>query len=174
MNTTQVLPPMPTLPPIEQLVPHQARMCLLDDVREIGEEHLCASIRPGQDDLFADDAGIPGWTGLEWMAQAIAAWSGHVARSGGSKPHLGFLLGTRRYTCDVGHFSFDCRYYVRIELDYMAENGLGAFRGEILDEHGQSVASATLNVFQPDSDTMLDAMLGEGPLNKDQPGGSQR
>lgn len=168
--------PSPRLPAIAQLVPHQAGMCLLEEVCEIGEQHLCASIRPSRDDLFADHAGIPGWTGLEWMAQAIAAWSGHIARREGNKPRLGFLLGTRRYSCDLGHFDFDCRYLVKIELDYLAENGLGAFRGQILDPHGQSVASATLNVFQPESDAMLDAMLSEQPpgkaLDQDQPGGS--
>ncbi|MEE3215623.1 MAG: hypothetical protein VX259_08645, partial [Pseudomonadota bacterium] len=33
-------------PPIAELVPHQASMCLLDQVVEIGEEHLVASVTP--------------------------------------------------------------------------------------------------------------------------------
>ncbi|ALM51241.1 hotdog family protein [Halomonas huangheensis] len=158
----------PTLPPIEQLVPHQGDMCLLDEVCSIGEEQLVAAIRPHRNDLFADDLGIPAWVGLEWMAQAIAAWSGHTMLNAGHKPHVGFLLGTRRYDSKVSHFSFALRYQVKIELDYMADNGLGAFRGEIFDAADRVVASASLNVFQPDSDDMLDAMF-----NDDRPKDSQ-
>lgn len=155
-------------PPIEQLVPHKGDMCLLDEVCRVGKEDLLAAICPARDDLFADDQGIPTWVGLEWMAQAIAAWSGHTMFNAGQKPHIGFLLGTRRYDCKISHFAFAHRYQVRIELDYMADNGLGSFRGEIHDEHGQLVANASLSVFQPDSDDMLDTMFNDDRLKDSQ------
>lgn len=145
--------------PIAGLVPHQAPMCLLDDVLEADDEHLVAEVTPRRDDLFATDAGIPGWVGIEWLAQAIAAWSGLRAVSTGGAPRLGFLLGTRRYRCTTEHFLFSRPVRVVITLDYMAGNGLGAFRGRLFDAAGNECASATLNVFEPDDTQAL-----AGPL----------
>ena len=147
------------LPPIADLVPHSGAMCLLDSVLEIGEEHLIARITPDRQDPFANDHGIPGWVGLEWLAQAIAAWSGRAAREAGGEPRIGFLLGSRHYHCDVEHFVFDSPVEVKVELDYRADNGLGAFRGELRDTEDRRLAHATLNVFQPDSAETLSAML---------------
>ena len=132
---------------------------LLDSVLEIGEEHLIARITPDRQDPFANDHGIPGWVGLEWLAQAIAAWSGRAAREAGGEPRIGFLLGSRHYHCDVEHFVFDSPVEVKVELDYRADNGLGAFRGELRDAKERRLAHATLNVFQPDSAETLSAML---------------
>ena len=138
------------LPPIAELVPHQASMCLLDQVVEIGEEHLVASVtpRPGRADTC--------WPG---EAPAIAAWSGQAARQHGDTPRIGFLLGSRHYHCDVEHFCFDLPVTVKVVLDYRADNGLGAFRGELSGATGLTLASATLNVFQPDSADALSAMF---------------
>ncbi|MDN6298202.1 MAG: hypothetical protein L0J54_09310 [Halomonas sp.] len=145
--------------PIAGLVPHKGAMCLLDDVLEADAEHLVAEVTPRRDDLFATDAGIPGWVGIEWLAQAIAAWSGLRAVSAGGAPRLGFLLGTRRYRCATEHFSFSRPVRVEISLDYMAGNGLGAFSGRLLDDAGNECASATLSVFEPDDPQALAGTL---------------
>jgi predicted hotdog family 3-hydroxylacyl-ACP dehydratase len=147
---------------IDSLVPHEGDMCLLDELLEVGQEHLRARVTPMRDDLFATSAGIPGWVGLEWMAQAIAAWSGHHNTDQGRRPSIGFLLGTRRYRCDLASFPFGVPVEVSIQLDYRADNGLGAFQAELHTAQGQ-VASALLNVFQPESEDALNAMLKEQP-----------
>ncbi|QJD59191.1 hypothetical protein HG264_09875 [Pseudomonas sp. gcc21] len=154
-----------TLPcDIAPFVPHQRRMCLLDRLLDVGDEHLRAEVIPDPDDLFASDTGIPGWVGLEWLAQAVAAWAGVQRVTGGAQPAVGFLLGTRRYHSSVSSFAFDEPVTVEVFLDFRAENGLGAFRGQLLDIHNQIIATATLNVFQPDSDEALAAMQnGESP-----------
>lgn len=141
--------------PAAGLVPHKGAMCLLDDVLEADEEHLVAEVTPRDDDLFAAAEGIPGWVGIEWMAQAIAAWSGQRAISAGGAPRLGFLLGTRRYRCQVEHFAFSRPIRVEITLDYQAGNGLGAFTGRLLDDTGSECASAILSVFEPDDPQTL-------------------
>lgn len=153
-----------SLPPIADLVPHSGSMCLLDEVLEIGDEHLRARITPRTDDPFADTSsseplGIPSWVGLEWLAQAIAAWSGHVASAKGGHPQIGFLLGTRRYHCEIEYFAFNTPVEAEIHLDYRADNGLGAFRGELHSSDGKLLAQATLNVFQPDSAEVLASMV---------------
>lgn len=141
---------------IAPFVPHQGPMCLLDRLLEMGEEHLVAEVMPRHDDLFATAEGIPGWVGLEWLAQGVAAWAGVQARDSGQAPRIGFLLGTRRYQSDVVHFAFACPVRVEVTLDYRAGNGLGAFRGRLLDQAGEPLATATLNVFQPESPEALD------------------
>lgn len=144
--------------PIADLVPHQGPMCLLDTLVERGEEHLVAAVTPRRDDLFATADGIPGWVGIEWLAQAVAAWSGGRAKAAGGTPRIGFLLGGRRYDCRVEHFGFDIPVRVEITLDYLADNGLAAFRGCLRDAEGQPLAEARLNVFEPDSPEALNAM----------------
>ncbi|GGX86683.1 3-hydroxylacyl-ACP dehydratase [Litchfieldella qijiaojingensis] len=143
---------------IAPYVPHHHGMCLLDTLLEVGDEHLHAEVTPRRDDLFAGTNGIPGWVGLEWLAQAVAAWAGVQAVNQGDTPKIGFLLGTRRYRCQTPLFAFDQPIRIEVELDFRADNGLGAFRGQLLDNDGQQLATATLNVFQPESRQALEAI----------------
>jgi predicted hotdog family 3-hydroxylacyl-ACP dehydratase len=126
-------------------------MCLLDTLLEAGDEYLHASVTPRRDDLFATADGIPGWVGLEWLAQAVAAWAGVQAVTGGDTPKIGFLLGTRHYQCRLPLFRFGQPIRIEVELNFRADNGLGAFNGCLLDSDNQPIASATLNVFQPET-----------------------
>lgn len=146
---------------IAPFVPHRHGMCLLDTLLEVGDEYLHAEVTPRRDDLFADSDGIPGWVGLEWLAQAVAAWAGVQAVEGGGAPLIGFLLGTRRYHCQTPQFAFDQPVRIEVELDFRADNGLGAFRGRLLDGEGQKIATTTLNVFQPESRDALEAIQQE-------------
>lgn len=146
---------------IAPFVPHRHGMCLLDTLLEVGEEHLLAEVTPRRDDLFAHTAGLPGWVGLEWLAQAVAAWAGVQAVVSGEKPQIGFLLGTRRYQCQAPEFAFDQPIRIEVALDFRADNGLGAFRGRLLDSHGQPLATSTINVFQPESQTAVESLQEE-------------
>lgn len=146
---------------IAPYVPHRHGMCLLDTLLEVGDEHLHAEVTPRRDDLFARADGIPGWVGLEWLAQAVAAWAGVQAVNGGGTPQIGFLLGTRRYRCQTPQFAFGQPIRIEVILDFRADNGLGAFRGRLLDGDGQQLATTKLNVFQPESREALEAMQQE-------------
>lgn len=146
---------------IAPYLPHRHGMCLLDTLLEVGDEHLHAVTTPRQDNLFARADGVPGWVGLEWLAQAVAAWAGVQAVAKGGTPHIGFLLGTRRYQCQTQHFAFDQLIRIEVELDFRADNGLGAFRGRLVDNQGQLLATSTINVFQPQSQEALEAIQEE-------------
>ncbi|CAM3357310.1 hypothetical protein [Halomonas lysinitropha] len=149
---------------IAPFLPHRHGMCLLDTLLEVGDEHLLAEVTPRPDDLFAGAKGVPGWVGLEWLAQAVAAWAGVQAVGQGEEPRIGFLLGARHYRCEAPWFAFDLPVRVDVSLDFLAENGLGAFCGELRGSHGQSLATTTLNVFQPESLEALEAIQrGESP-----------
>jgi predicted hotdog family 3-hydroxylacyl-ACP dehydratase len=91
---------------------------------------------------------VPAWVGIEYMAQAVSAWAGARALSGGGQPRIGFLLGTRRYEARCAGFSGGRTLRVQARCEMMAGNGLGMFDCSIhLD--GREIATGRLSVFEP-------------------------
>ena len=138
----------PIAAPVASLVPHAGGMCLLDRVIDGDEEHLRAEVSIRSDNLFCDGDGVGAWLGMEFMAQAVAAWSGWRAMLNGIPPRIGFLLGTRLYNCSRDRFLCGELLLVEVRRRFQSDDGLGQFDCQILigDER---VASATLTVFEP-------------------------
>jgi predicted hotdog family 3-hydroxylacyl-ACP dehydratase len=147
-------------PDIRALVPHEGAMLLLDRVLEAGPESLCAEVAIRPDSLFCDGAGVGSWVGVEYMAQAIAAYAGHTAWLRGEPVKVGLLLGARRYQCSRPLFEVGSVLRVHVERALQGENGLGAFECRIEDAvSGAGAAVATITVFQPDD---VDIFLQRG------------
>lgn len=140
---------------IGDIVPHTGRMSLLDRAIEGDEDSLVAEVTPREDSLFHEGGGVGGWVGVEYMAQAIAAWAGWRARLRGEVPRVGFLLGTRRYECSRPRFKVGETLRIEVRRQFWSENGLGQFDCGI-DINGETVATAALTVFEPQD--------GKGPL----------
>ena len=137
-----------TLPAIRDLLPHSGTMVLLDRVLEVGAEDLCAEVLIRPDSLFANADGVGSWVGVEYMAQAIAAYAGYAARQRGEPVKIGFLLGTRRYEAAVPCFPIGSVLRVQVQKILQADNGIGSFECQI--HHAQrQLACATITVFQP-------------------------
>ena len=136
------------LPPILELVPHAGPMSLLDRLIAVEGERLSAEVVVPADGLFSHAGGVGAWVGIEYMAQAVAAWAGWQSRQMGEAPRIGLLLGTRRYRCEVARFPAGQRLRVDIERGYQADNGLGQFDCRI-GADGKELASALLTVFGP-------------------------
>nr|WP_298413066.1 hypothetical protein [uncultured Halomonas sp.] len=134
---------------IAPFVPQSQGMCLLDHIVAVDNDGLQADVTPNAESIFAIDAGIPAWIGLEWLAQAVAAWAGWHARTHRQPPAIGFLIGSKRFETLHEHLAIDHTYRVSIHLDFRADNGLGHFQGEIQDDEGVRLAHGTLTVFQP-------------------------
>ena len=142
--------PSTVIEPIAPLLPHTRTMCWLDTLIEASDEHLVAEATPGLGHPFATPQGIAIWHGLEFMAQAVAAWAGWRARARGEAPKIGFLLGTRRYAFERPHIPLDRALRIHIHREFFADNGLGMFRCELkLDD--ETIAHAALSVFEPPS-----------------------
>lgn len=140
------------IPPIAQLVPHDGPMVLLDRVLAGGEDTLCAEVAIGPDTVFCDGAGVGSWVGIEYMAQAIAAYNGYKGYLRGELPKVGFLLGARRYHASVPLFALGSVLHVRVQHAMQGENGLAAFECRIDDAaDGAVLAHATITVFEPDN-----------------------
>jgi predicted hotdog family 3-hydroxylacyl-ACP dehydratase len=134
--------------PIAELVPHGGRMRLLDRVLEGDADSLLAEVTLREDSLFFADGGVGGWVGIEFMAQAVAAWAGWHARLRGETPKVGFLLGTRRYECSRPVFKLGECLRIEVDCKFSADNGLGQFDCTITIGT-ETVATAALTVFEP-------------------------
>lgn len=134
--------------PIESLLPQSRAMVLLDRILDVGEDYIVVELAVRDDGLFSTpDHAVPAWVGLEYMAQAIAAFSGYHKKCRGEDIQLGFLLGTRQYQCSVDRFSCGTYLTVRAEKIIEAANDMSVF---VCSLEGDNInATSTLNVLLP-------------------------
>ena len=93
------------------------------------------------------DGSMPGWFGIELMAQTVAAWSGHEKYSDGGQPRPGYLLGTRRYKSRSSSSPPGTILEIEVRQEFRDSSGLGAFECEIIVD-GLVVASAIVKVYE--------------------------
>ena len=151
---------MNSLPPITELLPHRATMLLLDRVVAFSDDTLVAEYAPRADAWYADasdasDAGaMPGWIGIELMAQAIAAHVALKKRAAGLAPKMGALLGTRSYRMlypTVASFAAGQPLRIAVAENFSDASGLAAYDCRIEDGAGAgTLAQALLKVYEPD------------------------
>ncbi len=133
---------------IEQVVPHRGAMRLIDRLLDWDDASVAVEVTVPAEGPFHEAGGVPAWVGIEYMAQAIAAWAGCQSRSRGEEPKIGFLLGSRRYSVENGHFPVGGVLRVEAQCELFGDNGLGMFACRILQ--GERVlASANVSVYQP-------------------------
>lgn len=133
---------------ISEIVPHAGRMSLLDRALEGDAENFLAELEIRNDGIFFNNGMVGGWVGIEYMAQTVAAWAGWRARLRGEEPRVGFLLGSRRYSCKRPQFNQGEILHINVQRVYQSDNGLGQFNCTITID-GEEVAAAALTVFEP-------------------------
>jgi len=134
---------------VVDLLPHAPPAILIDAVLDWDRGRLDArvSIRPDSR-FFEAGHGVPGYVGIEYMAQACGALAGLEAKSMEQPVRVGFLLGTRRYTCKVPWFRIGDELTIGI-TEVLREGVMGVFDCRIT-LGGDEVAAARLNVYQPE------------------------
>lgn len=136
---------------IENYLPHRGVMLLLDRLLDASSEGARSQVCVPRDGLFLQDAGMPAWVGLEYMAQTVAAWAGWQALQAGRPVKLGFLLGTRRFHAACAHFLPGSVLHVSAHCELLAANGLGMFDCRIQLQGDEAVlAQARICVYEPD------------------------
>ena len=133
---------------IGQFVPHSGPMRWLDRIAGYGDGWLEAEATIRSGGALGDDSGVGAWAGIEYMAQAIAAFAGLRARMRGEQVKIGFLVGTRRYESRWSQFPVGSRVRVHVAHDHGADNGLSVFSCRMTCGE-EEVATAVLSVFQP-------------------------
>lgn len=144
--------------PVRELLPHEPPMVLLDKVISCEGSSLVAEVVISRESMFCDESGVPGWVGIEYMAQSVAAHAGALARERGDEPAIGYLLGTRSYKSAVSAFPIGSLLTIVVEPLFV-EIGLGAFACRI--DMGGTVAEATINVYQPGDNSPEDIDSGK-------------
>ncbi|WP_415763862.1 hotdog family protein [Pseudomonas sp. CP4] len=134
--------------PLAELLPHAGDMILIDAIERFDDEQIFTRLTVKPDGLFnLPDGSLPAWVGVELMAQSVAAFAGCHARQKGNQVELGFLLGTRKFECNVEAFAAGSELTIHGLRSLEDDNGMGVFECHI---HGNGIlASARLNVFRP-------------------------
>ena len=134
--------------PLAELLPHAGDMILIEQVLSFDDEQILTRLIVKPDGLFnRPDGSLPAWVGIELMAQSVAAYAGCHARQRGDAVALGFLLGTRKFECNVEHFPVGTELTVHGLRSLEDDNGMGVFECHI---NAPGIhATARLNVFRP-------------------------
>ena len=134
--------------PLAELLPHAGDMILIDAIERFDDEQIFTRLTVKSEGLFnLADGSLPAWVGVELMAQSVAAFAGCHARQKGNPVELGFLLGTRKFECNVEAFPAGTELTIHGLRSLEDDNGMGVFECHI---HGEGIhASARLNVFRP-------------------------
>jgi predicted hotdog family 3-hydroxylacyl-ACP dehydratase len=146
--------------PIADYLPHRPPMLLLDRVIEAAEPRIICETALQVDSPYCDGAAVPGWVGIEYMAQAIGTLIGWRALERQLPVKVGFLVGTRRYQSHVPQFRVGDVLRVAADEEFAGDDGLAIMRCTIHDAGNTLLAEASLLVFQPGD---LDAYLQQNP-----------
>ncbi len=141
---------------IEDLVPHRGPMCWIDRLISADDDQVTVETQVRSEHPLVQAGGVPGWAGIEYMAQTIAVWAGVQSMRRGQSIKPGFLLGSRRYQCHCAHFWLGQRLTIQAQRELMGDNGLGLFSCHIYDQDTE-LAVANVSVFEPpDPQAFLD------------------
>lgn len=134
--------------PVEPLLPHRGPAIVLDGLEAITEDGCVALAQVRAGAWYLDVEGrMPAWVGLEMMAQAASAFSGHRNTLSGRPVRVGYLLGTRSFTATGPAFPVGTVLKIEVRVLFLDESGPSAFRCEIRHD-GRPVATATLKAIE--------------------------
>jgi predicted hotdog family 3-hydroxylacyl-ACP dehydratase len=135
---------------LAQTLPHGPGMLLLDRLTGYDAESVTCevTIRPAA--MFCDGArGVPSYVGIEYMAQALGAFTGIARLQKGRKVQVELMLGTRAYDCVRPWFAPGLTLTVHVALLYWDPDGMCAFACELRDG-AQVLARSEMKGFEPD------------------------
>ncbi|MDR2710877.1 MAG: 3-hydroxylacyl-ACP dehydratase [Burkholderiales bacterium] len=142
-----------TYRPIAEYLPHRPPMVLLDRIVEVAEAHVVCEVALKVDSPFCDGAAVPGWVGIEYMAQTVGVLAGWRALEKGLPVRIGFLVGTRHYRCHAPQFRAGSVLRITADEELSSDGGVVAMRCAVRDADAAAdavLAEAALLVFQPD------------------------
>jgi predicted hotdog family 3-hydroxylacyl-ACP dehydratase len=131
---------------IEARIPHQGRMCLLDEVIDWNAQHIrCATAtHRAPDNPLRSHGRLGAAVGIEYAAQAMAL---HGALAGGaaSQPQVGLLAGLRGVRLFVARLD-DIDSDLICEVTHLAGDGLTALYEFALRDRDRILLSGRASV----------------------------
>lgn len=138
---------------IFSLIPHREPMLLINSIVQLSADRSETLVLIDAQTPFMGDnlgvRGVPAWIGLEYMGQTSALIAGYQEREGLCEPHLGFLMGSRKYQSNVDQFTLGQTLRVICEQGTLVGTSLANFNCRIENsESGVELANASLSVFR--------------------------
>lgn len=142
-------------PRLLELMPHRPPMLLIQHLIQVNETGADAALCIDNNCVFFEEGkGVPAWIGLEYMGQTAALIAGYQLAQGLVSPHLGFVLGTRRYRAKLPYFLPGSRLSVSCRQLALVGDSLANFACEIQPQGTDEVfATASLAVIRKDIDS---------------------
>ena len=142
---------------LTDLLVHEPPMRLLSELVSVDRDGACCTTIVSGNLPFIDEEGnLPGWVGIELMAQTIAVWGGWQAHNEQRDASVGLLLGARKYETSYETFPADTHLSISVNL-VIRDGNMGVFQCTISD-NARVVARAQVNAFMP-NDTELQQVL---------------
>jgi len=103
------------------IVPHKGKMLLLSRIvsYDLEEQTLCAEYDITEDCIFYNKVikGVPAYAGFEFIAQAIAAFSGIRGHLSGEEPKIGYILSVSSMQIDNHLFQAGSTVQIKVKGD---------------------------------------------------------
>lgn len=145
-----------------ELLPHQAPMIFISSIRSFDMKKgiLLAHTHIQKSDVLYQKSlnGVPAYSALEYMAQAIGCFVGiyDLEQDPDQKPGVGFVLGSRKLQIRRPVLLADEDYCIQINALFCDEN-LASFECIMYNEKtNEEFANAIINAYRPENiDTFM-------------------
>lgn len=134
------------MPKFADLVPHSGDMVLLDRVVEKTNDTISCALCLQPESRFVREGRVRPLVGLEYMAQAVAAYAGWSDLVDGDNPEIGFLIGVRNFVSTTPWLSCDTHYLVEAKHVWGSDR-LGSFETRITHE-GAPIIEAKMTLYR--------------------------
>ena len=136
--------------PIEDLVKHRRGMLLVDRLVSYNVSGVVVEVIIKEDTSFLNDGYVPAWVGIEYVAQAVAAWGGLQAIQGDKEVKLGLLISCRKYKSTRPRFMLGEVLNVHTREEFN-DGQMGSYSCNIYDETGKEIVTTYLSAFVPEN-----------------------
>ena len=132
---------------IKKYLPHDGPMLLIDRLIEVNDKKATTEVHISEKSQFYENGQVPGWIGIEYMAQTIAILGGHLGQKLGEERSIGFLLGVRKYKSSLAGFPKGIVLTIEAVVDMIYES-MGSFDVTI-SVSGKPIAQSRMTTFKP-------------------------
>ncbi len=130
------------------LLPHRPPMLLIDKLISVSQQASHSQVMiSNQSAFFSQGHGVPNWIGIEYMGQTAALIAGYQLENNLVQPHLGFLLGTRKFTSNIEYFEEGLCLDIRCSEKAVVGDNLATFEC-IIENNRQTLAHANISVYR--------------------------
>lgn len=141
---------------VAPLIPQSGEMVLIDRVLDYGDDFLVGEAMVHANHILLANGVLPTYTGIEIMAQGVAAWAGchkqekAVEQQKQAQVRLGYLLGTRKLHIYQPSIEIGTRLEIVVKMSIQDATGFGVFDCRLSDKQSKKVLlEGALNVFSP-------------------------